>query len=177
MRVNNNNQTSFGMKEVIVMGNPATKGVAKLTRLVDKVRPRLMEMGDKDTYLLVGKGERWGELDVCAVTGCENIETGVLMPVTGKKQERFILNPAKGLYELANSAISRIRVAFAIYLNKTIGYGQTGINLTNEQLQELYKMPFDTVKTMAHDIEATAYRQALGEHLQKHGSYALGTRR
>lgn len=177
MRVNNNNQTSFGMKEVLVIGNPATKGFAKLTRLVEESRSPLMEMGDRDTYLLVGKGEGWGGLNVCAVTGCENVKTGASIHVTGKRQDNFILNPAKGLYELTNSALSRIRVTFAMYLNEAIGYRKTGIDLTKEQLGELYKSELDTAEIIAHDIEATARRQALGEHLIKHGSYARGTRK
>lgn len=174
MRVNNTNQTSFGMKEVIVMGNPATKEFAKLVRLVEGVRPRLMEIGDNDTYLLVGRGNGWRELNVCAITGSE--KNLALMSATGKSQGRFILNPAKGLYELADSAIFRIKLAFDFYLTKG-GYRKTGINLTREQLEELFNEPLDTVNAIAHNIDAAAYRQMLGSHLQQHGSYALGTRR
>lgn len=172
MRVNNTNQTSFGMKEILVMGHPATIRFAKLTRLVEAAKPRLREMGDNDTYLLVGNGEKMGEINVCAVTGCRNAETGELVPVTGKSQDRFILNPAKGLYELANGALTRIRLAFTFYIEN-----KTNIDFTRQQLENLYKMPLDTPGIIAHDRDAYAYRQRLGEHLLTHGSYAKGTRR
>lgn len=124
MRVNNNNnQTSFGMKDIKIIAPLGSRQYRRLEKLVDKVRPQLMEMGDEFTDLFVWR-EGSVKIGVCAVAGREHSQTYDIKIISGKATDWFLRKREKGLCDLTQKALSRIDTADKL--------SNTGYDIKNE---------------------------------------------
>lgn len=143
MRINNTNQTSFGMKDIRIMAPLGSRQYRSLKKLVDNVRPRLMEIGDKYTDLLVWR-EGPVKFGVCAVAGREHLHTYDTKIISGKAEDWFIRNRENGLCELTQRALFRIN---AVDKLEDMGY-EIKNGVSPEQANLAFTLGVDTLSQL-----------------------------
>lgn len=160
MRISNNKQTTFGMKDVIIMADQSNRGYARLERLVGEVRPQLMEKGNPYTYLLVGNGAGWGDLKTCAVSGVQHVKSREIATISGIAQGRSFFGRAAKLCNLADAAVFQSDLTLLMY-SKMLGIVPNGLELTREQLAAIYKKSIASVKAIARIIDDQRFRDTV----------------